>query len=310
MNSTARRLIDPFPLMALLAFTWSCGGTGSESGPAPAEPVAPSLDPQAAALDDEGVPAAGEGEADGGSGELPHRLGCLVRSYGEFISEVDRSDQATGPVIVMNGGLRIPWHDGASKNFEEKLSGADLEDQMSIPYPVGESKGAPAVDDDPGRIRVGEFLEAVYGSSAAQVRQHLVDVDWMRAGGGGKVRFNALNGAAEALGRVSKQLESLPRDLYKYAVPSAGTFNWRKIAGTRRPSTHSFGIAIDLNTRYSSYWRWALGRSSTPVYHNRIPYEIVEVFERNGFVWGGKWYHYDTMHFEYRPELLDRACVR
>jgi hypothetical protein len=24
----------------------------------------------------------------------------------------------------------------------------------------------------------------------------------------------------------------------------------------------------------------------------------------HGFIWGGYWYHYDTMHFEYRPELL------
>jgi len=24
-------------------------------------------------------------------------------------------------------------------------------------------------------------------------------------------------------------------------------------------------------------------------------------------VWGGKWYHYDTMHFEYRPEILMNA---
>ena len=32
--------------------------------------------------------------------------------------------------------------------------------------------------------------------------------------------------------------------------------------------------------------------------------KIVEIFERHGFIWGGKWYHYDTMHFEYRPELL------
>jgi peptidoglycan LD-endopeptidase CwlK len=28
------------------------------------------------------------------------------------------------------------------------------------------------------------------------------------------------------------------------------------------------------------------------------------VFEKHGFIWGAKWYHYDTMHFEYRPELL------
>ena len=31
---------------------------------------------------------------------------------------------------------------------------------------------------------------------------------------------------------------------------------------------------------------------------------IGEIFERHGFIWGGKWYHYDTMHFEYRPEFF------
>ncbi|MDD5211432.1 MAG: M15 family metallopeptidase, partial [Sulfuricurvum sp.] len=28
-----------------------------------------------------------------------------------------------------------------------------------------------------------------------------------------------------------------------------------------------------------------------------------------GFIWGGRWYHYDTMHFEYRPELLAPSCI-
>ncbi|WP_265937085.1 M15 family metallopeptidase [Aliarcobacter butzleri] len=28
------------------------------------------------------------------------------------------------------------------------------------------------------------------------------------------------------------------------------------------------------------------------------------MFEKYGFIWGGRWYHFDTMHFEYRPELL------
>ena len=36
----------------------------------------------------------------------------------------------------------------------------------------------------------------------------------------------------------------------------------------------------------------------------QIPTEIIDIFERRGFIWGGKWSHYDTMHFEYRPELL------
>ncbi len=35
----------------------------------------------------------------------------------------------------------------------------------------------------------------------------------------------------------------------------------------------------------------------------QIPMEIVRIFEKHGFIWGGRWHHYDTMHFEYRPEL-------
>ena len=36
--------------------------------------------------------------------------------------------------------------------------------------------------------------------------------------------------------------------------------------------------------------------------------DIVDAFEAEGFAWGGRWYHYDTMHFEWRPELFDAAC--
>lgn len=37
---------------------------------------------------------------------------------------------------------------------------------------------------------------------------------------------------------------------------------------------------------------------------NRMPAEIVAIFERHGFIRSGKWGHFDTMHFEYRQELL------
>ena len=39
-------------------------------------------------------------------------------------------------------------------------------------------------------------------------------------------------------------------------------------------------------------------------YHNRMPKEIVAIFEKHGFIWAGESYHYDTMQLEYRPELL------
>jgi hypothetical protein len=37
------------------------------------------------------------------------------------------------------------------------------------------------------------------------------------------------------------------------------------------------------------------------------PSEIIEAIERHGFIWGGKWWHFDTMHFEYRPEIIAYA---
>jgi hypothetical protein len=34
------------------------------------------------------------------------------------------------------------------------------------------------------------------------------------------------------------------------------------------------------------------------------PDRFVRAFEKRGFIWGGKWFYWDTMHFEYRPEIL------
>ena len=66
-----------------------------------------------------------------------------------------------------------------------------------------------------------------------------------------------------------------------------------------------FGTAIDVAAAHSQYWlRAKLGAGGHIAYKNEIPLEIVRIFEAHGFIWGGKWYHYDTMHFEYRPELI------
>ncbi len=65
------------------------------------------------------------------------------------------------------------------------------------------------------------------------------------------------------------------------------------------------GWVHDINVATSDYWLWKAGAAGTPAgYRNRIPAKIVEIFEKHGFIGGGKWHHYDTMHFEYRPELL------
>ena len=89
--------------------------------------------------------------------------------------------------------------------------------------------------------------------------------------------------------------------------PSFG-WNWRTIAGTSRRSNHSYGTAVDLlpgNLRgRSTYWRWGGGGINDTENFYKPPEAVIKAFEDHGFIWGGKWDLIDTMHFEYRPEIL------
>jgi hypothetical protein len=105
--------------------------------------------------------------------------------------------------------------------------------------------------------------------------------------------------------RIERAREADAR-LGRFLRKLAGGFAARKIAGTERTSAHAFGIAIDLDKSLSDYWRW---QKRKPLrWRNRFPQAIVDAFEAEGFIWGGRWYHYDTMHFEYRPELFGPPC--
>ena len=39
-------------------------------------------------------------------------------------------------------------------------------------------------------------------------------------------------------------------------------------------------------------------------WRNHMPRGTVDAFERHRFIRGGRWYHYGTMHFDCRPQLL------
>lgn len=91
------------------------------------------------------------------------------------------------------------------------------------------------------------------------------------------------------------------------------SFNWRVIADSGKLSNHSWGSAIDLlPANYKNkkiYWFWEAARDDFWMkimpYRRWIPPKaVIEAFESEGFIWGGKWTLWDNMHFEYRPELL------
>jgi hypothetical protein len=215
-----------------------------------------------------------------------------------------------GNEILFRNGTRLPFDDGkGSKDFAALLAHPDIEDMFAIPYPVGRPLAPPPLDFDPGRIRNAAFFRSMYGDcTKGEVVANLVEVAWLPKRSGVRVKMTRINGVADRLAAVSRELDALPDAYANYLLPVAGTYNCRFVAGTERASAHGYGIAIDIAVARAHYWRWAKpGPNGHYAYRNAIPYEIVAIFEKHGFIWGGRWYHYDTMHFEYRPELLIAA---
>jgi len=229
-------------------------------------------------------------------------LDALVRVYPDFLVSHD------GRVLIWKDGTRMSVSDGRSdKSFQEKLRNPSILDQLSIPYVKGPLATPPGPQDDPGRFRNIAFFDKMYGDcSKGQVQKKLTKVAWLLKTGGGFVQITTVNSVADKLRAVSEELDRLPPEINKYAFPSAGTFNCRAVKDTGNRSAHAWGAAIDINTNFADYWLWAKNGG----YRNRIPFDIVDIFERHGFIWGGKWGHFDTMHFEYRPELFDNSCYR
>jgi len=227
-------------------------------------------------------------------------LELLRRFYPEAVKSVDPNG------LTLTDGVHLAYHDdGPPKTLEEALDHPSLEDMLAQPYPPGAVTAEPAAGFNPGRRRVTAFFKAVYGHDAGEVGANLTPVRFLSS----MVLFNARNGAAKALEAVAADLEKLLVIHPEYRtrlLPTSGTFAWRAIAGTERLSMHSFGAAIDLNAKTNTYWRWYKGNDPLGL-RTAFPADIVEVFERHGFIWGGKWAEFDIMHFEYRPELIAKA---
>jgi hypothetical protein len=226
-------------------------------------------------------------------------LDNLVAAYPDALAAHDRA------TLRWRDGTVMPLSDGDDhKAFADLLRHASIADQFRLPYPRGALDRPPAADADPGRFRNAAFFSKMYGDcKKGEVTARLAELVWLPKTWGRSVAITTANGTDKKLRAVSDEIDALPGNIKRAAYPIAGTYNCRAVADTGAPSPHGYGIAIDLNTAFSDYWFWR-SRTGAIVYRNRMPQEIVAVFEKHGFIWGGKWYHYDTMHFEYRPELL------
>lgn len=97
------------------------------------------------------------------------------------------------------------------------------------------------------------------------------------------------------------------------AANNSSAFNFRHIAGTKRLSLHSQGLAIDINPLYNPYITQIDGvetvlpgeaiehidRTIVNPYYIRSGDPCYEAFIRRGFTWGGEWKNSkDYQHFQ------------
>ncbi len=248
-----------------------------------------------------GLGLMGIGRAETG---IPPGAACLIKAYPQDICGFE------GNELVFCDGTRLlyvvkPGVPEEPQGIRETDSLADLEDQMSQVYPKGPLRGA--VRGNPGRLRYEPFFQKLYGSDSQAVSAQAVSLRWPDPQGEQVIQVSGRQGIPDKLTRIAQKLLSMDPTLIRYFKPIGGSMIWRMIQGTSRLSMHSFGIAVDLRQLYADYWRWDFdkrGKLSSTMPPNRIPEAIVLAFEEEGFIWGGKWQRYDTMHFEYRPELF------
>ena len=233
------------------------------------------------------------------------KIQTLARAYASCCTFCEENR-----AFIWPDGTVIPWDDGEIKTeYEDLLNRASLRDQKAQSYTKGWTFEIPLMNQDTGSVRNEAYFKKINGASSDEVRSNLVAVPWLF---GKSISETRINGVDQALARIRDKVAGESPEIQGYVKHSLGSFNWRVIAGTERLSMHSFGIAVDFKFPDGAhrYWRWSGEKDGNKTYHSSLLHNtslavIVEIFEEEGFIWGGKWYHHDTMHFEYRPELLD-----
>ncbi len=227
---------------------------------------------------------------------------ALIAAYPEVLASFGPDE------IVWRDGTHMPLGtDDPKRPFADLISHATIRDMFRLAYPAGAPLAAPVENFDPGRFRNKAFFDHLYGDCRkGEVEKTLVPVVWLPNGWGHTILVHAPRGGCVAR-RVGRDRRAA-RFRAARGVADRGNLC---VPRRRRP-----GPAVDAclwrgnRPRSRGVELLALGHAperdaclaQPHAARNRCRY----LRARHGFIWGGRWYHYDTMHFEYRPELLAR----
>ncbi len=250
------------------------------------------------------------------SGE--REIKALAKAYPDRIDKVEKRD---GEWALLLDGEWFYWQGGRLLP-ESELEGGEVYREFGFyDYPLELPDEPPAPDEKQiSRLERkrdvpvnSSFLDRLYGgASYTEIRRNLENIAFLG------YRFDAHRRIVPVLRAVEEEIKELmaedeSAERFIGILRNIECFSWREIDRSMRRSYHSYGIAVDLIPADAGgkavYWVWTRyykRRWHDVPYERRwmVPEEIVNIFEKYGFIWGGKWLFYDNMHFEYRPELL------
>jgi hypothetical protein len=236
------------------------------------------------------------------------RVRAFAEAYRPFIDSVSYRN---GDIVFSIEGKEVHFEDGRLLEAS-RLDRRESCDPVFYRYPLEPLTKAPVpAAEFPTSCR--HVPEILWGETESEARRHASGVRFI-----GRRMF--VNDVLRA------PLAAVERDLRALAARDTAVAEWideieitysfvdRDISATDTPSYHAWGLAFDLVPEsYEGrhvYWRWSRaldrqGWQSIPLEERWSPPPgVVEIFERHGFVWGGKWGYFDMIHFEYRPEIL------
>lgn len=235
------------------------------------------------------------------------RVQAFVQAYAPLIDSVLYGED---DVVFVLGEHRIRFDDGRMI-ADGRPTDREACDPIFYRYSLETLTAPPPSEELPTYCT--DLAESLWGRTETEIRRHGRSMIFL----GHRMFVNEL---------LVDPLAAVERDVRKAAASDSSVASWadhisitysfinREIAGSPTRSYHAWGMAIDLvPTSYHGrhvYWRWS--RVFDQEGWDKIPLEerwsppaaVVSIFESHGFVWGGKWPHFDDIHFEYRPEII------
>ena len=247
---------------------------------------------------------------------------AMERAYPSWV----KVRQADGISTMAVDGKDFVWASGRILGPEQQDHWQEFAPQPFYPYPrqlpdvgswsdeqVAAVEGRLAQRRSAAPRRESQFFDTLWGihdRATADASQKRIRFFGLRV---------TVHKSLEApLARIQTKLQAARNgdrtlDAFLKTLVELDGYNWRSIAETQSRSNHAYGAAIDIIPKSyrgkNPYWLWAPqehpGWYRTAWAQRWEPHiALIQAFEDEGFIWGGKWLLFDTIHFEYRPEIL------